>query len=48
MLYLTPFPYKIVKMLHCFYNEYAKEPETLALRAKKSQKRAKKSQFFKI
>ena len=48
MDYLRPIPYKILKMVHCFYNKYAKEPKTLALEPKRAKKEPKRANFLKF
>jgi len=48
MDYLTPNPYKSLKLVHCFYNDYDKEPKTLALEPKRAKKEPKRASFLKF
>ena len=46
MDYLRPLPYEILKLCHCFYNDYGKEPKTLALEPKRAKKEPKRASFL--
>ena len=48
MDYLRPLPYEILKLVHCFYNDYGKEPKTLALEPKRAKKEPKRASFLKF
>jgi hypothetical protein len=48
MDYLIPLPYEILKLVHCFYNDYGKEPKTLALEPKRAKKEPKRASFYKF
>jgi len=48
MGYLRPLPYEILKLVHCFYNDYGKEPKTLALEPKRAKKEPKRANFLKF
>ena len=48
MDYLTPNPYKSLKLVHCFYNDYDKEPKTLALEPKRAKKEPKRASVLKF